>query len=137
MREAFPEALVSIPKGLPETFDCGADPDDRHVLAAAVRGQANAIITHNIKHFPQKCLDEYAVLCQTPDDFLIHQFHLNSPLVLEKLDQQAAAISQRRSDLVLKLEKSIPQFAELIRKLDVPEPTPQVGSAGDPEDGRE
>src|SRR5438876_5553777 len=67
MREAFPEALVSIPKGLPETFDCGADPDDRHVLAAAVRGQANAIITHNIKHFPQKCLDEYAVLCQTPD----------------------------------------------------------------------
>jgi len=29
------------------------------------------------------------------------------------------------------------RFAELIRKLDVPEPTPQVGSAGDPEDGRE
>jgi hypothetical protein len=29
------------------------------------------------------------------------------------------------------------RFAELIRKLDVPEPTPQVGGAGDPEDGRE
>ena len=29
------------------------------------------------------------------------------------------------------------RFAELIRKLDVPEPSPQVGDAGDPNDGRE
>jgi hypothetical protein len=28
------------------------------------------------------------------------------------------------------------RFAELIRKLDVPRPDPQVGNAGDPEDGR-
>jgi Anti-sigma factor NepR len=29
------------------------------------------------------------------------------------------------------------RFAELIRKLDTAEPTPQVGTAGDPNDGRE
>ena len=35
------------------------------------------------------------------------------------------------------VRQGVPErFAELIRKLDVPEPDPQVGNAGDPEDGR-
>jgi hypothetical protein len=116
MRAAFPEAMVKIPKRLLEAFDCGEDKDDRHVVAAAVRGQANAIITYNIKHFPAPCLEEYDLISQTPDDFLVHQFYLNSPLVLEKLDQQAAAIGQRRIDLMFKLEKATPQFVDLVRK---------------------
>jgi predicted nucleic acid-binding protein len=116
MQNAFPEALVKIPKELLDTFDCPGDNDDRHVIAAAVRGQANSIVTQNTKHFPSACLEEYGILCQSPDEFLINQFHLNPPLVLEKLDQQAAAISQQRSDVVLKLGPATPQFAELVRK---------------------
>jgi len=35
------------------------------------------------------------------------------------------------------VRQGVPErFAELIRKLDVPKPDPQVGNAGDPEDGR-
>jgi predicted nucleic acid-binding protein len=113
MREAFPEALVKLPSKL-DSFNC-PDEKDRHVVAAAVRGQANAIISANIKHFPQECLEEYGLLCQTPDDFLVHQFHLNPPLVFDKIDQQTAVIHKTRDYLILTLAKVTPQFAELLR----------------------
>ncbi len=114
MRNAFPEAEVLIPARL-DSFNC-PDEGDKHILAAAVRGQANAIITRNTKHFPETCLEEYGLLCQTPDDFLVHQFHLNSPLVIDKLDQQAAVIRKTRNDLIAKLKRDTPQFSELLRK---------------------
>jgi putative PIN family toxin of toxin-antitoxin system len=115
MRSAFSESMVTIPPKLLESLEC-PDKDDRHVLAAAVRGQANAIITSNTKDFPPHCIDCYGILCQTPDDFLVNQFYLNPPLVLDKLDQQSASIGQQRSTLMLKLEKTSPQFVELVRK---------------------
>jgi predicted nucleic acid-binding protein len=114
MRAAFPEALIKLPAKL-DSFNC-PDENDRHVMAAAVRGQANAIITQNVKHFPSQCIEEYGLLCQTPDDFLVHQFHLNPPLVVDKLDQQTAVIRQTREYLIEKLRKVTPQFAELLRK---------------------
>ncbi|HEV2960753.1 MAG TPA: PIN domain-containing protein [Candidatus Angelobacter sp.] len=61
MQEAFPEAMVVIPPKLEETFDC-PDKDDRHVVACAVKGQANAIITLNKKDFPPECLEERSPL---------------------------------------------------------------------------
>jgi predicted nucleic acid-binding protein len=114
MQKAFPEALVQIPCKL-DSFVC-PDPNDRHVLAAAVRGQANAIITSNTKHFPQDCIEEYGLLCQSPDDFLIHQFHLNPPLVVDKIDQQAAVRRKTRTELINTLQKVTPQFADLLKK---------------------
>ncbi len=51
------------------------DPDDRHVLAAAIVGRCDAIVTENLKHFPQNALDPYGIEVQHPDDFLAH--HLN------------------------------------------------------------
>jgi predicted nucleic acid-binding protein len=114
MQRAFPEALVKIPPNL-ESFNC-PDQGDRHILAAAVCGQANAIVTRNTKHFPVQCLEQYGLLCQTPDDFLVNQFHLNPPLIIDKLDQQAAVIKETRADLINKLMKMTPQFAELLQK---------------------
>lgn len=114
MKQAFPEALVKIPANL-DSFHC-PDANDRHVLAAAVRGQANAIVTSNIKHFPETCLEEYGLLCQSPDDFLVNQFHLNPPLVIDKLDQQAAVRHKTRNDLIDTLKSITPQFAELLRR---------------------
>jgi predicted nucleic acid-binding protein len=114
MQRAFPEAVVMIPTKL-DSFEC-PDEGDRHVLAAAVKGQANAIITNNTKHFPNACLEEYGLLCQTPDDFLVHQFHLNPPLVIDKLDQQAAVIRKTRNEMICKLKRLTPQFADLLKK---------------------
>jgi hypothetical protein len=46
------------------------DPDDRHVLAAAIRGGADAIVTFNLADFPADALSLLGVEAQHPDDFL-------------------------------------------------------------------
>jgi hypothetical protein len=48
------------------------DPDDRHVLAAAIRGLADVIVTFNLADFPPDALARYGIEAQHPDDFIIH-----------------------------------------------------------------
>lgn len=116
MREAFPEASISVPPELPLGLNGIPDPDDRHVLAAAIRGQAHAIVTRNVRHFPDVYLDSYNVMCQTPDDFLTHQFHLNPAQILEKLDAQAAGIRQGREQVIALLRPTVPGFIALVEQ---------------------
>lgn len=115
MMEAFPEAMVPVPSELLKAVECIPDEGDRHVLAAAIMARANAVITQNTKHFPKHCLEKFGVLCQTADDFLIHQFHLSPQLVLDKLDDQGAGISKDRTYVVESLTASAPEFCKLVR----------------------
>ncbi len=46
------------------------DPDDRHILAAAIKGQADIILTMNLKDFPDHILNEYDIEAQHPDIFI-------------------------------------------------------------------
>jgi predicted nucleic acid-binding protein len=114
MNEAFGEAVVAVPSELLKAVECIPDKDGRHVLAAAIMARANTIVTQNTKHFPKDCLEKYGVLCQTADDFLIHQYHLCPQLVLDKLDDQGAGISQDRGFVVASLSKSAPKFCALV-----------------------
>jgi predicted nucleic acid-binding protein len=59
------------------------DPDDRHVLAAAIKGRADLIVTINLKDFPAEKLDHWGIEAQHPDEFLTHQFHLSQPVFLQ------------------------------------------------------
>jgi len=58
------------------------DPNDRHVLAAAIHCGADAIITSNLKDFPTAVLEPFNIEAQHPDDFLMHQFGLDQASVL-------------------------------------------------------
>lgn len=49
------------------------DPDDRHVLAAAIRAGADLIVTFNLKDFPEEALQPYGIEAKHPDDFLALQ----------------------------------------------------------------
>jgi predicted nucleic acid-binding protein len=116
MRGAFPEAEVSFPEDLAKTITCIPDLNDRHVVAAAIFGSADLIVTLNKKHFPANCIEQYGLVCQTPDEFLVQQFYLAPELVLEKLDLQAATLGQERSFIVQQLRKMVPSFAGLVEK---------------------
>ncbi len=116
MNAAFPEAMVSTPPALAKAIDCIPDEKDRHVLATAIVAHANVVVTQNTKHFPKDCLEEYGVLCQKADDFLIHQYHLREQLVLDKLDDQGAGISRDRRYVISSLKKSAPGFAKLLEE---------------------
>lgn len=52
------------------------DPDDRHVLAAAIRSGADLILTFNLRDFPEKALSPFGIEAQHPDDFLTSQLDL-------------------------------------------------------------
>ena len=69
------------------------DPDDRHVLAAAIRCQAGVIVTFNLRHFPEDMVSKYGISIQHPDEFLSHIFDLR-PAVM------CSAIKGMRQTLV-------------------------------------
>jgi predicted nucleic acid-binding protein len=114
MIQAFPEAMVPVPPELLRAVECIPDEEDRHVLAAAIMARADTIVTQNTKHFPRSCLEQYGVICQTADEFLIHQYHLSPQLILDKLDDQASGISQDRKYVVASLKASAGGFCELL-----------------------
>lgn len=55
MRHAFPDALVAGYEPLIGTYNL-PDPDDEHIVAAAVVGGAGVIVTRNLKHFSSELL---------------------------------------------------------------------------------
>lgn len=113
MRSAFPEALVENFGHLEEQMT--NDPKDRHVLAAAVSGNADVLVTHNVKDFPQAASDPYGIEIQDPDAFLQDRL-LESPEVLvEVIIQQAADKTDppmTSSEVLQALEKVVPNFVE-------------------------
>jgi predicted nucleic acid-binding protein len=116
MRSAFPEAIVIIPDNLSEALTCIPDPGDRHVLAAAIRGKADAILTLNTRDFPAECLTQYDIDRMSPDDFLVHQYHLNPVVLLDKLDAQAAAIRETRDKIIGRFRERLQatKFADIL-----------------------
>lgn len=48
------------------------DPDDRHILAAAIKGRADVIVTFNLADFPASTLGSYGIEAQHPDEFIGH-----------------------------------------------------------------
>ena len=52
------------------------DLKDRHVLAAAIRCQADVIVTFNLKDFPSNYLSSFDVEAQHPDEFILYLLDL-------------------------------------------------------------
>lgn len=74
--KAFPDALVYNYEGLLKNLKL-PDPDDCHVLAAAIKINANVIVTNNIKDFPESYLETFGLKVKSADDFLTDIIDLN------------------------------------------------------------
>lgn len=53
------------------------DPRDCHVLAAAIKTNANVIVTNNLKDFPAEYLTSFGLTAKSADDFLTDIIDLN------------------------------------------------------------
>jgi hypothetical protein len=95
------------------------DEDDRHVLAAAIRCGADAIITFNLKDFPEVELNKYGLEAIHPDDFVVNNFDLNAAKVLEAVRKQRGSLIQPAIDvdtfLDILLKQGLPQTIEILK----------------------
>jgi predicted nucleic acid-binding protein len=110
MDAAFPEAMVTGYESLIDSMK--NHPEDRHVLAVAVRCGAHAIVTNNQKDFPRESLEPFGLECVSADKFLEDQYHLNPDLFIRKLVEQALQIGWTLPQLIA---KHVPSLARLIK----------------------
>lgn len=76
INDAFPDALVENYEHLLESLQL-PDPKDRHILGAAIKTNANLIVTNNIKDFPTDYLCKLGLSAKSADDFLTDIIDLN------------------------------------------------------------
>lgn len=85
------------------------DPNDRHVLAAAIKSGAQVIVTDNLRDFPAEALAQWDIEAKSPDDFVLDQLHLDSPAVHVAVQQIADTWRNppgTAEDVLGKLERS-------------------------------
>ena len=78
---AFPDAMVKNYESLISGLAL-PDEKDRHVLAAAIKTNANQIVTNNLKDFPDEVLAPYGIAAKSADDFLADIIDLNNELAV-------------------------------------------------------
>jgi len=128
MREAFDDSLITGWEDLEGGLSL-PDEDDRHVVAAAIKGGAQAIITANLADFPAAALGPLGLEAVHPDDFLLDQLDLSPPTILQVIREQAAHTRRpplTPQDLATLLGRAgVPGFADKILRL---MSTPRDGS---------
>lgn len=103
MDRAIPDGLVDGYQDL-ITGLILPDPDDRHVLAAAIRCGASVIVTFNQRDFPTELLTSYGVESQHPDEFVDNLFNLDAAVVVTAAQRQRAQLKNPPADVDSYLE---------------------------------
>lgn len=120
MDAAVLDALVTGYEPLINAMDL-PDPDDRHVLAAAVVCKASCIVTFNISDFPEESLAPYGLHAVHPDDFLRDVESVDpaafADAVWEDLDHYRAPPLDLPEYVVALRKAGVPRIAEQISKL--------------------
>ncbi|MDJ1178766.1 PIN domain-containing protein [Roseofilum sp. BLCC_M91] len=75
MDAAVKDALVTNYEPIIPSLEL-PDPDDLHVLAAAIAGHADVIVTYNLKDFPNDILAPWGIQAQHPDQFIVNLLEL-------------------------------------------------------------
>lgn len=119
--EAVPDCLVNGFEHLEAGLEL-PDPDDRHVLAAAIRANAQAIVTFNLRDFPDHVLARYDIETKHPDEFVLDSIDIAPGAVIQCITNQASALRNppismpellatlRRAELI----QSVARLRELI-----------------------
>lgn len=120
MDEAVLDALVTGYESLIAAMVL-PDPNDRHVLAAAVACRASCIVTFNLADFPPNRLAPHGLHAVHPDDFLLDVESIDPAVfadaVREDLDHYRAPPLDLPDYVVALRRAGVPRIAEQIGKL--------------------
>lgn len=112
MNQAVPDSLIEGYEWLIDDLAL-PDPDDRHVLAAAIHGRANVIVTFNLRDFPPAALDPHGIEALHPDDFVLSQFDLSMSAVCSAAKTHRARLK--------KPPKSVDEYLETLARQELAE----------------
>lgn len=119
MNETFPRANVKNIK-LSDELNL-PDPDDIHVLAAAIHCKAELIVTFNIKDFPSNELAKYGIKAVHPDEFLKSLIEENPIKVTQAFSNQVESLKNppiSTSEILERFRKTqLTRTANLLRSL--------------------
>jgi len=96
--------------------DMTCDAKDRHVLAAAVRGGADTLVTFNLKDFPPDSTDSHAIKVVHPDLFLVGMLAEHPNATVAALERGTAALRkppQTIREFLASLTPTVPMFANM------------------------
>jgi hypothetical protein len=107
MEAAFDEATVSDFEALIPSCETLPDKKDAHVLAAALKTQAAAIVTENIRDFPKEILGSLNLEAKTADEFIADTLSLDigrGVAALRRMRERFANPAVTPEELLLKME---------------------------------
>ena len=81
------------------------DENDKHVLAIAILGQAQILLTDNLKDFPSRILFRHGIFPRSVDSFLSELFE-EYPEIIELNIQKALELSENGNDCKLSSKKA-------------------------------
>lgn len=116
MDQAIPDGLITGYEALIDGL-CLPDPNDRHVLAAAIRCNASVIVTFNEKDFPPAVLEQFGVETQHPDEFIENLFDLDAAAVVTAAQRQRGKLKNPPMDVDRYLEILLRQGLVQVSKL--------------------
>lgn len=90
----FPDASVTPDPAVEASLSL-PDPADNHVLAAAIAGAAEELLTANLRDFPTRALAAHGVIRRAPDEFLLEQYRADpaplSALIVQEVTRAQTA----------------------------------------------
>lgn len=107
MNESFPDALI---EGFEHRIDSLTlnDPDDRHVLAAAIEGGAKYLVTANLKDFDSTDLKSFEIEPVHPDHFIVWLISENGEIAKKSFERMVKGLKnppQSKEEVLLTLGK--------------------------------
>lgn len=94
MNDAVRDCLATGYGDLIDTLSL-PDPDDRQVLAAAIRTGAEIIVTFNLRDFPAATLEDFEIQAIHPDDFLVSLLDQTPNDVCAAMKRQRESLQNR------------------------------------------
>lgn len=119
MEGCFPDACVTNYESLASMMTC--DPNDRHILAAAVASPAYTLVTFNLKDFPESSYRPYQIEIKDPDCFLCDLLDLHH--------SEVATIAWDLMNSYKKPPVDINEYLGILRRSALPQFSQEIGKA--------